>query len=68
MNTYAKTRHLFTTPFSLLGFSTGQLLYPLATVIALFNYQAALIIYAATAVFYMVLPVVREARGLNQPR
>jgi uncharacterized membrane protein len=60
INTYAKTHHLFSTPFSLLGFSTGQLLYPLATVIALFSYQTALAIFAATALFYMVLPLVRE--------
>src|SRR5438094_9877066 len=62
MNSYAKARHLFTTPFSLLGFSTGMLAYPLGTVIALFNYQLALAIYAATAVFYMVLPLLRERR------
>ena len=63
MNGYAKSRRLFTTPFSLVGFSTGQLIYPLGTAIAIFNYQAALAIYAATAVFYMVLPIVREAQG-----
>ena len=57
-----KARHLFTTPFSLLGFSTGMLAYPLGTVIALFNYQLALAVYAATAVFYMVLPLLRERR------
>ncbi len=61
INIYAKLRHLFTTPFSLLGFSTGQLSYPLATVLALFNYyQVALVIFAATAIFYMVLPLLRE--------
>jgi uncharacterized membrane protein len=60
INTYAKARHLFRTPFSLLGFSTGQLSYPVGTVIALFNYQVALVIFAATAIFYMVLPLLRE--------
>ncbi len=60
INTYAKMRHLFRTPFSLLGFSTGQLSYPVATVIALFNYQVALVIFAATAIFYLVLPLLRE--------
>ncbi len=60
INTYAKVRHLFTTPFSLLGFSTGQLSYPVATVIALVNYQLALAIFAATALFHMVLPLLRE--------
>lgn len=62
INIYAKTRHLFTTPFSLVGFSLGQLTYPAATFIAVFSYQAALAIYAATAVFYAAFPLVREAR------
>src|SRR5258708_8530152 len=60
INTYAKARHLFRAPFSLLGFSTGQLSYPVGTVIALFDYQVALVIFAATAIFYMVLPLLRE--------
>lgn len=47
---------------NLLGFSTGMLAYPLGTVIALFNYQLALTVYAATAVFYTVLPLLRERR------
>ena len=62
INTYAKLRRLFTTPFSLVGFSLGQLTYPAATVIALFSYEVALAIYAATAVFYAAFPLVREAR------
>lgn len=62
INTYAKLRRLFTTSFSLLGYSLGQLLYPLATVIAFFNYQLALAIYAGTAIFYLVFPLVREGR------
>ncbi len=39
-----------------------MLAYPLGTVIALFNYQLALTVYAATAVFYTVLPLLRERR------
>ena len=62
INTYAKFRRLFTTPFSLLGYSLGQLAYPLATLIAVFNYQVALAIYAAVALFYLAFPLVREAR------
>ena len=62
LNTYAKSRHLFTTPFSLIGFSTGQLLYPLGTVLAFVSYHAALVIYAATALFYVALPLIREAQ------
>lgn len=62
INTYGKTHHLFTTPFSLLGYSLGQLGYPAATVIALFSYQLALAIYAALALFYLAFPLVREAQ------
>ena len=62
INTYAKARHLFTTPFSLLGFSLGQLSYPIGTLLALWSYQLAIAIYAATAVFYMAFPLIREAQ------
>ena len=62
INTYAKVRGLFTTPFSLVGYSLGQLAYPVATVIAFFNYQTALAIYAALALFYLAFPLVREAQ------
>ena len=62
MNIYAKQRHLFTTPFSLLGFSLGQLSYPVATVIAVYSYQIAIAIYAGTALFYLGFPLIREAR------
>ena len=62
INTYALRRRLFTTPFSLVGYSLGQLAYPVATVIAFFSYQVALAIYAATALFYLAWPLVREAQ------
>ncbi|HEY6875803.1 MAG TPA: TMEM175 family protein [Candidatus Dormibacteraeota bacterium] len=67
INTYAKARGLFTTPFSLVGFSLGQLAYPAATLIALFSYQIAIVIYAALAVFYAAFPLVREARLRRSP-
>lgn len=67
INTYAKARGLFTTPFSLVGFSLGQLGYPAATLIALFSYQIAIVIYAALAVFYAAFPLVREARLRRSP-
>ena len=62
INTYAKSRGLFTTPFSLLGYSLGQLAYPAATVIALASYQVAIVIYAAVALFYLAFPLIREAQ------
>src|SRR5436305_14238953 len=67
INTYAKVRGLFTTPFSLLGYSLGQLGYPVGTVIAIFSYQLALAIYAALALFYLAFPLVREARLRRRP-
>jgi len=62
INTYAKVRRLFTTPFSLLGYSLGQLGYPVATLIAVGSYQTALAIYAALAAFYAAFPLIREAQ------
>jgi uncharacterized membrane protein len=62
INTYAKVNRLFTTPFSLVGYSLGQLAYPAGTLIALVSYQVALAIYALLAGFYLVFPLVREAR------
>jgi uncharacterized membrane protein len=66
INTYAKMRGLFTTPFSLLGYSLGQLAYPVATVIAFFSYQVALGIYAALAAFYLAFPLIREVQLRNR--
>jgi uncharacterized membrane protein len=68
MNVYAARRHHFAGPTSLLGFSFGQLSYPVATAIAFFSYQLALAIYAATALFYLVLPLFREARRASAGR
>jgi uncharacterized membrane protein len=67
INTYAKTRGLFTTPFSLLGYSVGQLAYPAGTVIAYFNYAIAIVIFAAVAVFYLLFPLIREAQLRRSP-
>jgi uncharacterized membrane protein len=47
-------------PFDWLGFSTGLLLFPLATLLALVSFKLSLAIYACVTVFYLVLPIVRE--------
>jgi hypothetical protein len=60
VNVYARSRRMLTVPFSIVGFSTGLLLFPLATLVALLNADAALVIFAGTTVFYIVLPLVRE--------
>jgi uncharacterized membrane protein len=62
MNFYALKRRLITVPFSVLGFSTGLLTYPFGTLVAQFNAQLALVVYGGTTVFYIVLPLLREAR------
>jgi uncharacterized membrane protein len=48
------------TPFDWLGFSTGLLLFPLATLLALVSFKLSLAIYACVTLFYLVLPMVRE--------
>ncbi len=62
INTYAKSRGLFTTPFSLPGYSLGQLAYPVATAIALWSYQVVIAMYAGLALFYAAFPLIREAQ------
>jgi uncharacterized membrane protein len=62
MNFYALKRRLISVPFSLLGFSTGLLMFPFGTLVAQFNARVALVIYAGTTVFYIALPLLREAR------
>jgi uncharacterized membrane protein len=65
VNIYARSRRMLTVPFSIVGFSTGLLLFPLATLVALFNSDAALVIYAGTTLFYIALPLFREARTIE---
>jgi uncharacterized membrane protein len=67
INTYAKARDLFTTPFSLLGYSLGQLAYPAATLIAFASWQVSLAMYAALAIFYAAFPLIREAQLRRSP-
>jgi uncharacterized membrane protein len=47
-------------PFDWLGFSTGLLLFPLATLLALVSFKLSLAIYACVTLFYLGLPIVRE--------
>jgi len=62
INLYSRKRRLLTVPFDFLAFSTGQALYPLGTVVAFFSARIALAIFAATALFYVALPLIREAQ------
>jgi len=62
INLYARSHGLRTGPFGVIAFSTGQLLYPLGALVSLASAPAALLIYGATLVFYIALPLYREAR------
>lgn len=57
---YARRFRRTYVPLDWVGFSAGLALYPLATLLALFNFRLSLAIYACVTVFYMVLPIVRE--------
>lgn len=63
MNLYARRQGVISTPFNLLGFSFGQLMYPLGAATSFLSWQLALFIYGGTLIFYIVLPLVREARA-----
>jgi uncharacterized membrane protein len=57
---YARRFFRTQVPFDWLGFSTGLLLFPLATLLALVSFKLSLAIYACVTLFYMGLPLVRE--------
>ena len=57
---YARRYRRTYMPLDWLGFATGLVLYPLATLVALANFQFALAIYGFVAVFYFALPIIRE--------
>jgi len=62
MNLYARQHGVINTPFDLLGYSFGQFTYPLGVVFSFLSWYLALFLYALTLVFYIALPLVREAR------
>lgn len=62
ISVYARSRGMITIPFSIVRFSTGLLLFPLATAVAILSAGAALVIFAATTLFYVALPLLREDR------
>ncbi len=54
---YARSRKLIVTPFSVVGFSTGLVWYPAATLVSAFNASLGLAIFVLVAIFYNVLPL-----------
>jgi len=59
---WVSKRSVFNVPFNILGFSFGQLMYPIGAAAAFLSAQLALLIYGGTMVFYIVLPLIREAQ------
>jgi TMEM175 potassium channel family protein len=68
MGIYARRRKLLRGAFNDVAFSAGQFAYPAGTVVAFFSARAAVVIFAATAIFYVVLPLVREAQQRGASR
>jgi uncharacterized membrane protein len=62
-NLYARRFRPVTVPLDWLAFSTGLLLWPLATVASFVSVGLALALYAFIVLFYVVLPILREDRG-----
>lgn len=59
---YARRFRRIKIPFDWLGFSTGLALWPAGTVMSLIDVRLALAVYAFVALFYVVLPILREDR------
>ncbi len=73
-NIYARRFRARFVPLDWFGFSTGLILWPLATLSAFINVGIALVLYAFVVTFYVVLPILREDRdraarsgGLRSP-
>lgn len=63
MNLYARKHGVINTPFNILGFAFGQFTYPLGVLASFISWYLALGIYGLTLVFYIALPLVREAQA-----
>lgn len=68
VNLYARSHGLRAGPFNVLGFSAGQLLYPLGAVLSLVSFQLALLVYAFTLAFYIALPIYMQSRTRDSAR
>jgi uncharacterized membrane protein len=62
---YARRYRRTYVPLDWLGFATGLVLYPLATLVALWNYRVALAVFGFIVLFYFALPVLREYLGAS---
>lgn len=66
-NLYARRFKPTVVPLDRVAFSTGLLLWPLATVVSFVNVGIALVLYAFIVLFYVALPIIREDRPRITP-
>jgi len=62
-NLYARRFRPVLVPLDWLAFSTGLLLWPIATLASFVNVGAALALYAFIVLFYVAMPILREDRA-----
>lgn len=62
---YARRYRTTYVPLDWLGFATGLILYPLATLVALANFRFALAIFGFIVLFYFALPILREYMAVS---
>jgi uncharacterized membrane protein len=62
---YARRYRRTYVPLDWLGFATGLILYPVATLLALWNFRLALAVYGFIVLFYFSLPILREYLTLS---
>ncbi|HXD82304.1 MAG TPA: TMEM175 family protein [Candidatus Acidoferrum sp.] len=62
-NLYARRFRPVKVPLDRLAFSTGLLLWPIATLASFVSVGVALALYAFIVLFYVALPILREDRG-----
>jgi uncharacterized membrane protein len=62
-NLYARRFRPVMVPLDWLAFSTGLLLWPLATLASFVSVGVALALYAFIVLFYVAMPILREDRG-----
>ncbi|HXI95956.1 MAG TPA: hypothetical protein VNG04_07505, partial [Candidatus Acidoferrum sp.] len=62
-NLYARRFRRVMVPLDWLAFSTGLLLWPIATLAAFVSVGVALALYAFIVLFYVAMPILREDRS-----
>lgn len=66
-NLYARRFRPTMVPLDWLAFSTGLLLWPIATLASFVSVGVALVLYAFIVLFYVAMPILRENRAPGAP-